>query len=149
MSFRGNRGKQRERGAALVEMALVTPLLLLLLFGIWSVARAYNVKNTMDHAVREGARFGATIDPWDGTSPGQIEAIVNGELAAAGIPGGLVTFGCVELVDENTTGCGGDVASAPADRVAVQIEVQDYELSFVFFNVNVDFSSQAIARYES
>jgi Flp pilus assembly protein TadG len=68
MFIRGNTESARsgrERGAAVVEMAFVAPLLIILLLGIFTVARAYNVKNTMDHAVREGARFGATIDPWD------------------------------------------------------------------------------------
>lgn len=150
----GSTQSDRERGAALVEMALVAPILIVLLFGIWSVARAYNVKNTMDHAVREGARFGATIDPWDaGTSPDETEAVVEGELAAAAIPSGIVTFHCVELVEEGNDGCdvGGtdQVVDAPADQIVVRISVDDYELSFIFFSLEIDFSSQAAARYES
>ncbi|NIN10359.1 MAG: pilus assembly protein, partial [Gemmatimonadales bacterium] len=53
-------GKRREdRGAALVEAALVMPLLLMLTLGIWATARAWNVHNVLDHASREAARFGA------------------------------------------------------------------------------------------
>ena len=78
--------KQRERGAALTEAALVMPLLLLLVFGIWTVARAYNVRNTMEHAVREAVRFGATELPWDGTSVGQVEAVVDTKFNTSAIP---------------------------------------------------------------
>ena len=156
MSLRGNTESartRRERGAAVVEMAFVAPLLILLLLGIFTVARAYNVKNTMDHAVREGARFGATIDPWDANDAfDDIEALVLGELGASAIPAGLVTVDCAELVEEGNDGCdvgGNQVIGAPADLVAVHISVEDYELNFVFWTFEVDFSSQAIARYES
>jgi Flp pilus assembly protein TadG len=147
------RAGQRERGAAVVEMAFVAPLLIILLLGIFTVARAYNVKNTMDHAVREGARFGATIDPWDaGDAFDDIEALVLGELGAAAIPAGLVTVNCADLVEAGNDGCdvgGNQVTNAPADLVAVHISVEDYELNFVFWTFEVDFSSQAVARYES
>jgi Flp pilus assembly protein TadG len=148
---RGN--ARRERGAALIEMALVAPLLVLLLFGIWSVARAYNVKNTMDHAVREGARFGATVDPWDANSPNAVLAVIQSELAASAIPPAWITVGCLELVEEGNNGCtidGADqVVGAPANQVVVNILFDDYPLNFVFFNLEVDFQSQAMARHES
>lgn len=47
---------RNERGAAMVEFAIVLPLLLLLLFGIVEFGRAYNVKVQLTGAVREGAR---------------------------------------------------------------------------------------------
>jgi Flp pilus assembly protein TadG len=148
------RGESRnERGAAIIEMALVAPLLILLLFGIWSVARAYNVKNTMDHAVREGARFGATVDPWDGSSAGAIQAVIEGELAASAIPPSSITVGCIELVEKDNDGCTLDgtdrVVGAPADQVVVNIIFEDYRLDFIFFSLDLDFTSQAIARHES
>ena len=156
MSLRGNTESartRRERGAAVVEMAFVAPLLIILLLGIFTVARAYNVKNTMDHAVREGARFGATIDPWDaGDAFDDIEALVLGELAASAIPSGLVAVDCAELVEDGDDGCdvgGNQVIDAPADLVAVHISVEDYELNFVFWTFEVDFTSQAVARHES
>ena len=49
-----------DRGAALIEAAMVLPILLRLTFRIWATARAWNVHNTIDHAAREAARFGAT-----------------------------------------------------------------------------------------
>lgn len=55
-----------ERGAAMVELALVLPMLLLLVFGIVEFGRAYNAKIELTGAVREGARAVAlrqTADP--------------------------------------------------------------------------------------
>lgn len=48
-----------EEGAAAVEMALVLPLLLLLLFGIIDFGRALNAQITVTEAAREGARAAA------------------------------------------------------------------------------------------
>lgn len=45
-----------ERGSALVEFALVVPVLVMLVFGIVEFGRGYNAKITVTHAAREGAR---------------------------------------------------------------------------------------------
>jgi Flp pilus assembly protein TadG len=50
------KARDRNRGAAMVEFALVLPVLVLLLFGVIEFTRAYNAKTTMTHAAREGAR---------------------------------------------------------------------------------------------
>lgn len=47
-----------ERGANLVEMALLVPLLLLILAGVADLGRAYFTYITMINAAREGARWG-------------------------------------------------------------------------------------------
>jgi TadE-like protein len=45
-----------QKGAELVEMALVLPILLMLLLGIIAFGRAYDVYQTITRAAREGAR---------------------------------------------------------------------------------------------
>src|SRR5690349_8554855 len=45
-----------ERGAAAVELALVLPVLLMLVFGIIEFGRGYNTRITLTSAAREGAR---------------------------------------------------------------------------------------------
>jgi Flp pilus assembly protein TadG len=47
---------KEELGAELVEAALVLPILLMLLLGIVSFGRAYNVYQTITRAAREGAK---------------------------------------------------------------------------------------------
>ncbi len=51
-----NKRARRESGAAMVEMAIVLPLLLLLVFGIIELGRLYNSQVTLTHAAREGIR---------------------------------------------------------------------------------------------
>jgi len=50
---------QGDRGAVAVEMALVLPLLLLLVFGIVDFGRMLNAQITLTQAAREGARWAA------------------------------------------------------------------------------------------
>src|SRR5262249_37322207 len=59
------------RGAAAVELALVLPLLMTFLFGIWEVGRFLDAMQTLQAAAREGARqaaAGACVDPASGQS---------------------------------------------------------------------------------
>ncbi len=49
--------KARQRGAVLVEMALVTPILLVLLLVTADLTRAFIEHNTVTKAVRNGARY--------------------------------------------------------------------------------------------
>lgn len=51
---------RRQRGAELVEMAFILPLLLMLLIGIFWAGRAYNIYETITRAAREGARVAVT-----------------------------------------------------------------------------------------
>ena len=48
--------KRNRRGAAIVEFAVVLPLLLLLLFGIIDFGWVFLVRQTLTNAAREGAR---------------------------------------------------------------------------------------------
>lgn len=48
-----------ESGQALVEFALVLPLLILLFFGMLDFGKAYNYWNDATHLTAEGARFAA------------------------------------------------------------------------------------------
>ncbi|HUX10076.1 MAG TPA: TadE/TadG family type IV pilus assembly protein [Terriglobia bacterium] len=47
-----------DRGAEVFEFAVVVPLLLTLLIGIFWIGRAYNVYETITRASREGVRYG-------------------------------------------------------------------------------------------
>jgi Flp pilus assembly protein TadG len=53
------RRRQDERGAALVELALVVPILMLLVFGIVEFGTAFNASQSLRQGVREAARQGA------------------------------------------------------------------------------------------
>ena len=85
MRARGRRPRGSD-GAAAVEMALVLPILLLLVFGIVDFGRAYNAKVTLTHAAREGVRVWALKAPADPSTAGtQAEATT--QAAATGLTG--------------------------------------------------------------
>src|SRR5688500_2902455 len=53
---------KRTRGAAIVEFALVVPILFLIVWGIISFSRAYQRLNALTSSLREGARMASTLD---------------------------------------------------------------------------------------
>lgn len=48
-----------ERGATAIEMALILPILIMLLFGIFQFGLVFNSYLAITHAAREGARLAA------------------------------------------------------------------------------------------
>ena len=62
-----------ERGAALVELALVLPLLLLLVFGMVDVGKAVNYWNDETHLANEAARYAAVNNSGDAGWPGELD----------------------------------------------------------------------------
>ena len=65
------RSSQRgDRAQALVETALVLPLLLLLIVGLFDVGRAIWLSNTLATAVREGSRYGVVHGALSGSPTG-------------------------------------------------------------------------------
>jgi TadE-like protein len=58
---RGGEARRGDRGAVLVEFALILPVLAALLLGIFSGGLAYNRKLAVTDGVREGSRYGATL----------------------------------------------------------------------------------------
>ena len=66
--------------AALAEFAVALPLLIVLVVGIYDFGGAFNTKQELNNALREGARFGAAQPTNDlsyppGTSPASVDAI--------------------------------------------------------------------------
>ena len=80
-----------EDGQSLVEFALVLPLLLLLITGLFDVARATWQENTLAYAAREGTRYAIVHGSGsvDGTVvyPGYDQPVVDAvRNAAVGVP---------------------------------------------------------------
>ena len=50
---------RNEKGQAIIEAAIVIPFLLLLVLGVFEFGRAMYIKNTLNNAVRAGARTAA------------------------------------------------------------------------------------------
>jgi Flp pilus assembly protein TadG len=76
-------------GQAAVEMALVMPILLILLLGIMEFGQAWNAKQIITDAAREGARQAVVFDP--DIDQDSVEATVIAALARGGIPSSAAT----------------------------------------------------------
>jgi len=79
-----------ERGAQILEFALVLPLLVVFVVAIYDFGQAFNVKEKLNFAAKDGARFGASQPTNDltQTAPVSVTAIrdlVDADLIAAGI----------------------------------------------------------------
>jgi len=65
-------------GVAIAEFAISLPLLLVLVVGIFDFGKAFNVKQKVTGAAREGARFAASMptnDLYNGGTPQSVNAI--------------------------------------------------------------------------
>jgi Flp pilus assembly protein TadG len=80
-----------ESGAAVVEFALVLPLVLILVFGIIDVGRLMFTANSLTSAVREGARFAAVqTNPTSGNVYTHISAQMNAAVSPAVTAGQVI-----------------------------------------------------------
>jgi Flp pilus assembly protein TadG len=74
MNFLSRRPKRApRRGQALVEFALILPLLVILLLGIFQLGFLYSTHLGIINSTREGARYGATVPTQDGSPAGDVE----------------------------------------------------------------------------
>ena len=60
-----NRQRPRSRGAEVLEMALIMPILLLLIFGMIEFGWFFYLQHNLQAAAREGARTGAMLNATD------------------------------------------------------------------------------------
>ncbi len=99
---RGRRASRSDSGQALVEFALVVPLLLLLLVGIFEFARAWNVYQVETDAAREAARK-LVVTPTAASvlTTDSIDAIVNTAFQRAGVVPTGVTWSADNCVHTN------------------------------------------------
>lgn len=119
----------RESGAALVEFAIIAPLLLLLVFGIIEFGRAYNAQNSLTHAAREGAReYAITRDQDAGRA--------TAKAAATSLDSSKIT---VTLADCDLPSDGGQPATVTLEY--------PFQLQIAFFPVtNFTMQSEGVMR---
>jgi Flp pilus assembly protein TadG len=89
---RKRRKRQKRKGAALVEFALIAPLFFTLILGIVEVGRMLMVQQLLVNAAREGAR--ASVMP--GETDAQVTTVVSNAMSAAGVSGYTETLSPTE-----------------------------------------------------
>jgi Flp pilus assembly protein TadG len=109
----------RRRGAALVEFAMILPVFLTLMLGIFEMGKAIEVTNLMSSAVREGGRLAAMeweeVLPANTTANQKVIGDIKNFLAASGIPSSAVTVS-ITSAEGNDEGQTFDL-NAPANKL--------------------------------
>ncbi len=95
------------RGQAVVEFALVAPLLLIILFAIIQVGIMLQAKNGLSFAVRQGARI-AAINGADPTADDEICAAILQGLATSGINAGSLNVSIFDGIHSGLTATSND-----------------------------------------
>jgi Flp pilus assembly protein TadG len=107
------RPNRDRRGAALVEFAIVTPVLLVLVLGMIEVGRAVMVTEVLTYAARMGARTGAISSG----STANAKTAANAVLTDSGITGATVN---VFVNGSNLTDAS---AAKSGDQIAVSVTI--------------------------
>lgn len=98
--------KNNERGAAIVEMAVILPLFLMMIFGMIEASWAFAQSNDVRHGAREGARLAAVAaSPYESVT--EIGAEVCGRMDLAG--GSAVTVAFATPTGDGTRGSEGTI----------------------------------------
>ena len=150
--------RREERGATLVEFALILPVLMALILGMFTGGLAYNRKISMTNAVREGARFGATI-PYSTSLAGdvatRVQELSGGEISAGQVCVQVYKKGTGAVISSPAGGCGlstaapSDPAATPTGTCLIKVwAARSADLQALFFKTTLNLTSDAVARYE-
>jgi hypothetical protein len=137
-----------------LEFALVLPLLMALFLGIFTGGQAYTDNISLVEAVREGARYGASlplgtgasaISNWESGVRSRVVSASGGELVAADV--------CVKLVlPTGASDCGVSDPAGAANEATVHLvkvsATRSTKLEFFFFSMNRVMNPRLAARFE-
>ena len=104
---------QRRRGAAVVELAVVLPLLTILLLGVWEIGRMLEIQQVLDNGAREGGRQAVARN----LTNAQIAQVVLDYLRDAGLPTAQAQVTVQDLDQPGTDAA----AAARGDQMHVQV----------------------------
>lgn len=165
-------GCRDESGAALVEFALIFPVFMTLILGMFTGGQAYDRKLGMTHASREGARYGATLsEDQVFTSPVTWATTVR-DIVTARSAGGLASNQiCVALVTGTgagtatgtsfvwkgadsgalggaTTGCYNDGTTDPSQTRVQVLTARPATIQGLFFRINLSLNARGTSAHE-
>lgn len=153
--------RRRERGASLVEFALISPLLFAILLGTITGGFALSQKNSMTNAVREGGRLGATLPEgsdwdtdWAVDVRDRVDSLAGGDLDPEDV--------CVQLVDPAGPSTVGQLLGADCSSITppatpssattgciVKVWARtEADLETIFFSRTLTLDSNAVGLYE-
>jgi len=172
-STRSTPGSHAERGAAVVEMAAVTSLLMVILLGTTTFGLTHHQNISIEGAAREASRFGATYPVADAGSMQEwlrdvarvAESAATGTMSAAepsrvvcvaqGSGDDSAGFSRIRLTGSQTTDAATEQAdwcfvnTAPGEDTVVQVELQrEGWIEAIVFSMKPTLTGQATNRFE-
>lgn len=116
-------GRHARRGVAVVEMAVVTPLLLLIMFGIIEFGWVFMIQETLTNATREAARVAAL--------QGSTDADIQTRFAQAVQPTGLtISPGMLQITHATVAN--------PVETVRVVIPYSQVSLLGQYLHIDIN-----------
>jgi hypothetical protein len=121
--------RKKERGQVLVEFGLVAVVFFLFLFGVFDAARLFQSWITVQHAAREGARYGITgRSECDGPTDTRVDCVIwTAKNATTGLNGGgdggadiSVTYKAWDYSSYSGAGTA-NVLGKPCDQIEVSV----------------------------
>jgi Flp pilus assembly protein TadG len=153
------RGRARgDRGVALVEFAIILPVFMCIVLGMITSGIALSKKINITDAVREGARFGATVDvdpdsaaaltAWETKVKNRIVGLSGDDLAATDLCVKLVKS-TNDTVTENAANCFVADPADSLDQYVVRVRgTGTSTLEAFFFSRQINLEAKVAARYE-
>ena len=167
-TVRSDRSRRRaERGASLVEFAIIMPVLAALLLGTITGGITLSRQNSVENAVREGTRFGAVYPSPETNVSGYLNAVLTqtrdaatGDLDA-GVSGQYI---CVSYTDDTggtknlkqNLGVTGSVGNGacfadgrpPTDERVQVVASRTSPINAILYSDDITLSSKSVTRYE-
>jgi len=121
-------------GGAMVEFALILPFLLLIIWGIVDISRAFETVDSLASAVRQGARFASVQSsrPDTGTTAAQVKAMVATDFTPLG----------PSLSSDSVS-----VTMDPEGQITVRADYQFESLTPLLWEITI--SRTAVFRWEA
>lgn len=116
--------QHNRRGTVAVEAAIVLPILLIMMLGIWEVGRIIQVQQMLVNSAREGARLaaGGYVNSTPVTDA-MVQQAVRDYLQAAGLPTAAVSGANVQLTCLATPPWVNPSDALPLDRFQVKVTI--------------------------
>lgn len=130
----------RRRGAALVEFAIVLPLLLTVLFGIIEFGQLFKVRLSAQQAAREACRIAvlqSTAKPYNSTS-GPVMQKIQQIMTAAGVS--TYSASMVQIVEDTT--------ADPTVAITITVPYEDVKLTGFLSVITNDITGSCSMRKE-
>jgi Flp pilus assembly protein TadG len=119
-----NSNRNSRRGVAAVEAAIVMPVLIITMFGVWEVGRLIQVNQVVVNSAREGARLaaGAYVNGTPVTVA-MVQQAVRDYMRASGLPAAAYNGATITLTCLASPTWVNPSDALPLDRFTVQVSI--------------------------